>query len=100
MRRLQIHKPSCLHFHPHGHKLPCLDCNPHDFIRMVHHLIERCIVFRMGRDECMRTLAKHANISPVVTFTGIVWKYIRIFFRITRVFTFVWHLNIQLSILL
>ncbi|XP_076949594.1 uncharacterized protein LOC143622291 [Bidens hawaiensis] len=72
MTRLQIHKLSCLHFHPHGHKLPCLQCNPHAFIRMVHHLIERCIVFRMDRDECMRTLARHANISPTVTFT--VWE--------------------------
>ncbi|KAI3500897.1 hypothetical protein L1887_36726 [Cichorium endivia] len=52
-------------------KLPCLHCQPHGFIKMVHHLIERCILFRMGRDDCMRTLAKHANIDPIVTLT--VW---------------------------
>ncbi|KAI3726004.1 hypothetical protein L1987_65801 [Smallanthus sonchifolius] len=79
--RIQIHRLSCLHFHPHGHKLPCLHCNPHAFIRMVHHLIERCIVFRMGRDECVMTLAKRANINPVVTST--VWEEL---FKENRVF--------------
>ncbi|KAL7604109.1 hypothetical protein Lser_V15G20699 [Lactuca serriola] len=55
-----------------SHKLPCLHCQPQGFIKMVHHLIERCILFRMGRDDCMKTLAKHANIHPTVTFT--VWE--------------------------
>ncbi|KAJ9562496.1 hypothetical protein OSB04_007656 [Centaurea solstitialis] len=71
------------------HKLPCLDCQPRDFIRMarakivfltnvlcfalqVHHLIERCMLFRMSRDDCVRTLAKHVDINPVVTIT--VWE--------------------------
>lgn len=42
----------------------------------VQNLIERCIIFRMGRDDCMRTLAKHANIDPVVTFTGYLLTYL------------------------
>ncbi|XP_071710570.1 uncharacterized protein [Rutidosis leptorrhynchoides] len=72
MRRIQSHKLQCLHCQSSRHKLPCLNCQPHDFIRMVHSLIERCIIFRMGRDDCIRTLAKHANIDPTVTFT--VWE--------------------------
>ncbi|KAF7144207.1 hypothetical protein RHSIM_Rhsim05G0187000 [Rhododendron simsii] len=42
------------------------------YIRMVHHLIEECILFNMSREECMDALSKHANISPVITST--VWK--------------------------
>ncbi|GJT86168.1 putative angiotensin-converting enzyme 2 [Tanacetum coccineum] len=72
MRRVQSHMLPCSHCQSHDHKLPCLHCQPHGFIRMVQNLIERCIIFRMGRDDCMRTLAKHANIDPVVTFT--VWE--------------------------
>nr|XP_043618363.1 uncharacterized protein LOC122590095 [Erigeron canadensis] len=71
MRRIQSHNLSCLHCQGHNHKLPCLHCQPQSFIRMVHHLIERCIIFRMGRDDCMRTLAKH-GIHPMVSFT--VWE--------------------------
>lgn len=42
------------------------------YIRMVHHLIENCIIFNMSREECMEALSKHANIKPVITST--VWK--------------------------
>ncbi|KAA8518855.1 hypothetical protein F0562_016371 [Nyssa sinensis] len=42
------------------------------YIRMVHHLIEECIVFNMSKEECMEALDKHANIIPVITST--VWK--------------------------
>ncbi|CAH2074441.1 unnamed protein product [Thlaspi arvense] len=38
----------------------------------VHHLIEECIVFNMGKEECMDALFKHANIKPIITST--VWK--------------------------
>ncbi|CAN6805045.1 unnamed protein product [Brassica oleracea] len=38
----------------------------------VHHLIEECIVFNMGKKECMDALFKHANINPIITST--VWK--------------------------
>ena len=36
----------------------------------VHHLIEECIVFNMGKKECMDALFKHANINPIITSTG------------------------------
>ncbi|KAI8556543.1 hypothetical protein RHMOL_Rhmol05G0261600 [Rhododendron molle] len=42
------------------------------YIRMVHHLIEECILFNMSREECMDALSKRANIMPVITST--VWK--------------------------
>ncbi|KAK3407050.1 hypothetical protein EUGRSUZ_K03172, partial [Eucalyptus grandis] len=42
------------------------------YIRMVHHLIEECILFKMSKEECMEALSKHANIEPVITST--VWK--------------------------
>ncbi|KAL8039453.1 hypothetical protein ABFX02_10G037900 [Erythranthe guttata] len=42
------------------------------YIHMVQHLIEECIVFNMSKEECMEALSKHANITPVITST--VWK--------------------------
>ncbi|KAF8719542.1 hypothetical protein HU200_024273 [Digitaria exilis] len=42
------------------------------YIRMVHHLIEKCICFNLNKEECMDALEKHANIKPVITST--VWK--------------------------
>ncbi|KAL3825969.1 hypothetical protein ACJIZ3_021998 [Penstemon smallii] len=42
------------------------------YIHMVQHLIEECILFKMSREECMEALSKHANINPVITST--VWK--------------------------
>ncbi|KAJ0975981.1 hypothetical protein J5N97_017946 [Dioscorea zingiberensis] len=39
---------------------------------MVQHLIERCIILRMSREDCVRALAEHACIRPLVTLT--VWK--------------------------
>ncbi|KAF8105056.1 hypothetical protein N665_0163s0027 [Sinapis alba] len=51
------------------------------YIHLVHHLIEECIVFNMGKEECMDALFKHANIKPIITSTGVkkwliwaVWK--------------------------
>lgn len=46
--------------------------SPDSYIRMVHHLIEKCLVFKMTKEECMETLSKHANINPVITST--VWE--------------------------
>ncbi|CAN7004491.1 unnamed protein product, partial [Brassica rapa subsp. trilocularis] len=40
------------------------------YIHLVHHLIEECIVFNMGKKECMDALFKHANINPIITSTG------------------------------
>ncbi|KAI3447656.1 hypothetical protein Pfo_004321 [Paulownia fortunei] len=42
------------------------------YIHMVHHLIEECMVFNMSKEECMEALSKYANILPVITST--VWK--------------------------
>ncbi|CAD6333592.1 unnamed protein product [Miscanthus lutarioriparius] len=42
------------------------------YIRMVHHMIEKCICFNLNKEECMDALQKHANVNPVVTAT--VWK--------------------------
>ncbi|KAI6675016.1 hypothetical protein NL676_002922 [Syzygium grande] len=46
--------------------------SPASYIRMVHHLIEECILFNMSKEECMEALSKHANIEPVITST--VWN--------------------------
>ncbi|XP_044502217.1 uncharacterized protein LOC123223185 [Mangifera indica] len=56
---------------PQDH-FPCLHCHPQDYIRMVQHLIERCLLFHMSRDDCIKALAKYAGINPIVTLT--VWK--------------------------
>ncbi|GAB2220478.1 hypothetical protein Droror1_Dr00008131 [Drosera rotundifolia] len=53
------------------HLSPCLHCHPHTYIRMVQHLIERCLILQMNRDECIRALEEHAKIRPVITLT--VW---------------------------
>ncbi|KAF8395058.1 hypothetical protein HHK36_018997 [Tetracentron sinense] len=42
------------------------------YIRMVQHLIEKCLIFHMTKEECMEALSKHADIKPVITST--VWK--------------------------
>ncbi|XP_066364365.1 uncharacterized protein [Miscanthus floridulus] len=42
------------------------------YIRMVHHMIEKCICFNLNKEQCMDALQKHANVNPVVTAT--VWK--------------------------
>ncbi|XP_027152855.1 uncharacterized protein LOC113752979 isoform X2 [Coffea eugenioides] len=57
---------------PHHHTSPCLHCHPHSYIRMVHSLIERCLMLRMDRDQCIKALAKHARIQPQITLT--VWR--------------------------
>ncbi|XP_034688589.1 uncharacterized protein LOC117916562 isoform X1 [Vitis riparia] len=54
------------------HQLPCLHCHPHSYIRTVQHLIERCLLLRMSRDQCIKALAEHARIWPLVTLT--VWR--------------------------
>ncbi|MCD9642092.1 hypothetical protein HAX54_028728 [Datura stramonium] len=51
---------------------PCLCCHPRTYIRMVQNMIERCLVLGMDRDECVKTLAIHARIRPLVTLT--VWR--------------------------
>ncbi|XP_022921429.1 uncharacterized protein LOC111429709 [Cucurbita moschata] len=47
------------------------DSSSASYIHMVQHLIEKCLIFRMTKEECMDALFKHANISPVITST--VW---------------------------
>ncbi|XP_022997625.1 uncharacterized protein LOC111492501 isoform X1 [Cucurbita maxima] len=59
--------------YPYSHQfLPCFHCHPQAYIRMVQHLIERCLLLHMSRDECVKALAHHANIRPLITHT--VWK--------------------------
>ncbi|XP_030546043.1 uncharacterized protein LOC115752131 [Rhodamnia argentea] len=48
------------------------DSSSASYIRMVHHLIEKCLIFRMSKEECMEALSKHADITPVITST--VWN--------------------------
>ncbi|KAH7654657.1 Angiotensin-converting enzyme 2 protein [Dioscorea alata] len=60
------------HHHHHHSQLPCLQCHPQSYIRMVQHLIERCLILRMNRDDCVQALAQHACIRPLVTLA--VWK--------------------------
>ena len=43
----------------------------HAFIYVqVHHMIEKCLIFNMSKEECVEALSKHANITPVITSTG------------------------------
>ncbi|WCJ38472.1 hypothetical protein M5689_019532 [Euphorbia peplus] len=58
--------------HQHDLQLPCFHCQPHSYIRMVHHLIETCLLLQMSREQCIRALAEHARIRPLVTLT--VWR--------------------------
>ncbi|KDP26613.1 hypothetical protein JCGZ_17771 [Jatropha curcas] len=61
-----------IHNHHQQDLLPCLHCNPHSYIRMVHQLIERCLLLHLSRDQCIKVLEKHANVRPLVTLT--VWR--------------------------
>ncbi|KAL6969438.1 hypothetical protein U1Q18_029151 [Sarracenia purpurea var. burkii] len=54
------------------HSFPCLHCHPYSYIRMVQHLIERCLLLYMTRDQCIKALAEHASVRPQVTLT--VWR--------------------------
>ncbi|CAI9302809.1 unnamed protein product [Lactuca saligna] len=49
-----------------------MDDSSASYIHMVQHLIEKCLIFRMSKEECMEALSKHANIKPIITST--VWK--------------------------
>ncbi|KAI3517307.1 hypothetical protein L1887_16521 [Cichorium endivia] len=42
------------------------------YIHMIQHLIEKCLIFGMNKEECMEALCKHANIKPIITST--VWN--------------------------
>ncbi|XP_020207183.1 uncharacterized protein LOC109792202 [Cajanus cajan] len=46
--------------------------SPASYIHMVQHLIEKCLIFHMTKEECMEALSKHANINPIITST--VWN--------------------------
>ncbi|KAK4579017.1 hypothetical protein RGQ29_028900 [Quercus rubra] len=48
------------------------DSSSSSYIHLVQHLIEKCLIFRMTKEECMEALSKHANIKPVITST--VWN--------------------------
>ncbi|KVI09723.1 Conserved hypothetical protein CHP01589, plant [Cynara cardunculus var. scolymus] len=36
----------------------------------VQHLIEKCLIFRMSKDECMEALFRHANIKRSQSSSG------------------------------
>ncbi|KAL5826760.1 hypothetical protein ACOSQ3_018601 [Xanthoceras sorbifolium] len=59
-------------YYSHHRFYPCLHCHPHTYITMVQHLIERCLLLHMNRDQCIEALAEHANVRPLVTLT--VWR--------------------------
>ncbi|GAA0144632.1 hypothetical protein Leryth_011691 [Lithospermum erythrorhizon] len=48
------------------------DSSSSQYIHLVQHLIEECMIFNLSKEECMEALSKHANIQPVITST--VWK--------------------------
>ncbi|XP_052205763.1 uncharacterized protein LOC127810365 isoform X1 [Diospyros lotus] len=48
------------------------DSSANSYIHMVQHLIEKCLTFHMGKEDCMESLSKHASIDPVITST--VWN--------------------------
>ncbi|TYI98061.1 hypothetical protein E1A91_D01G185700v1 [Gossypium mustelinum] len=59
-----------IYCHNYNHVIPCLHCHPHSYIRMVQHLIERCLLLYMNRQQCVKALAKYASIRPCITITG------------------------------
>lgn len=36
----------------------------------VQHLIERCLLLRLSREDCVRAISKHAKVKPAITLTG------------------------------
>jgi len=46
----------------------------------VQHLIEKCICYKLNKEECMETLEKHAKIMPVITSTGMLLEFYRCVF--------------------
>eukprot|EP00271_Cylindrocystis_brebissonii_P012532 TRINITY_DN311_c0_g2_i1.p1 TRINITY_DN311_c0_g2~~TRINITY_DN311_c0_g2_i1.p1 ORF type:complete len:152 (-),score=16.13 TRINITY_DN311_c0_g2_i1:800-1255(-) len=42
------------------------------YILTVQRLIEKCLTLTMDRNACVRALARHAGVKPIVTLT--VWK--------------------------
>ncbi|KAF9626679.1 hypothetical protein IFM89_038774 [Coptis chinensis] len=69
LRLLSISIDKGVMFHAHHH-LPCLHCSPHSYIRLVQNLIERCLLLRMNREDCVTALTMHASIPPLITLTG------------------------------
>lgn len=44
----------------------------HTYVLMVQHLIEKCLLLQLDREQCVRALAKHARVLPAVT--TVVWQ--------------------------
>ncbi|XP_052205764.1 uncharacterized protein LOC127810365 isoform X2 [Diospyros lotus] len=70
------------------------DSSANSYIHMVQHLIEKCLTFHMGKEDCMESLSKHASIDPVITSTGFTnganhlitrWRSSSMWFRITGI---------------
>ncbi|KAF2599955.1 hypothetical protein F2Q70_00024775 [Brassica cretica] len=47
------------------------DSSPAAYIHMVQYMIEKCLIFNMSKEECMKALSENANINPVITSTGL-----------------------------
>lgn len=45
--------------------------NFHAWKMQVQNLIERCMIFHMNQDQCIKALEEHAGIQPLVTLTGL-----------------------------
>ncbi|KAK4764592.1 hypothetical protein SAY86_025682 [Trapa natans] len=59
----------------HHHMHRCLCCHPRSYIRLVQHLIERCLILRLSQDQCVKVLAERAGIQPLVTLTGFTYRH-------------------------
>ncbi|CAN0893019.1 hypothetical protein LINGRAHAP2_LOCUS17915 [Linum grandiflorum] len=68
-----LHQVDEVHDVDHHLIISCLRCQPESFIRLVQHLIERCLMLRMSKEQCVKSLALHASIPPLVTLTA-VWR--------------------------
>ena len=47
-----------------------MDTNAFAWKKQVQHLIERCLLLHMSRDQCIKALEEHASIRPLITLTG------------------------------
>lgn len=64
----------------------------------VQHLIEKCLIFNMTKEECMDALSKHANIKPVITSTGLPTSLSYLSFSLSLFISFYLFLSLSLSL--
>lgn len=56
---------------PQSSVLPSDNASFQDYVAMVQCLIERCLLLKLSRGECVATLAQRARIQPAITLA--VW---------------------------